>query len=962
MVAPYKQQRVSSPAQQVPTETAEGPGSGRSDKDFAPLDSLKLALAILIGCLVGFLAEKFWLLPLQALFDREYDLVVDASIESGKFIEVFVNNEFDHSYRDNIVPGEPHRYVFHKVPGHISAIRLDITDSAETKATLKGIQLVSEGKPIAEVAANEMLHWGANQLEVSPAVDASGQLSVRSTLNDPFIYSTALALNASSDSASRLSLLAVHAGWFIIAAALLYLLSTSAGRQAVLPVLLLCGATRYLNHALGAYIGSLHFGTPDVSGAVGQAAYIGYPKQPEQLALAVTFVVSCLVGLALGLGTAWVQPELELAESKQRSNLKSGYFVLAALLVFAVGNFPPLLEARSQFASASQSLSGYDWGNVFTWDYLYLYGFIPLRDYWFPYGADYNQLGLAPESLWSVYLVQLVLFSAILASLVVLCERQSILSIAVLLCLGLMIENGDVTGTKRYLGAVALVLATAACLKRKPRSSLPFCGLGVLAAWLFYREANQLVYTAPAIGLLILWSKFDASSREDWVRERKRLCLALGTFGILVGLQLFELHHNGQLPGFIGLYLHMGAMSTSVSIPAPFWEWFSFSPKFETLVTLGTEVIAAVGAYLLCRKPSRETGVLLLAMASVLCMIYFKMLLRPHMAQQMVAPLVLSIGLYAAYWLRFFNLGQYFALAAALGACVAYSAYDGVFARVLRDREARLVELPANLKAAATGLELSKSELDEHFSRAHFQGFDADTKELVDFLSAQDIPRFGGQLFVFGDDSYLYPLFQEKPCPYITFYNTSDIWAQNSEIECLESDRPRIVVWDSSFKIFDGVPNLVRVPLLYDYVTSHFAFDRAIGRFQILRPREEKEPIDWNYWSTQLGQEVDLGAIPNYSHLPMHDCFDAPSCLDFAIITLASSNVQGSKTISVDVAGRKFSVAFSPLGKKVVINLSRLWFWSLAKSAGLSPQISPAGPDAALEITSRRTTSPNVLY
>jgi hypothetical protein len=120
-------------------------------------------------------------------------------------------------------------------------------------------------------------------------------------------------------------------------------------------------------------------------------------------------------------------------------------------------------------------------------------------------------------------------------------------------------------------------------------------------------------------------------------------------------------------------------------------------------------------------------------------------------------------------------------------------------------------------------------------------------------------------VYVLGDRPDIYILL-DKPAPYyVTLYNQSPLEAQSRTVDWLSGRQPKYVLWNSQSREFDGVPNIVRTPLLFRYVVSHYVPYKVIGTFDVLRHRGPQDAPDAAYWREKLGSDIPLGQIPALS-------------------------------------------------------------------------------------------------
>jgi len=221
-------------------------------------------------------------------------------------------------------------------------------------------------------------------------------------------------------------------------------------------------------------------------------------------------------------------------------------------------------------------------------------------------------------------------------------------------------------------------------------------------------------------------------------------------------------------------------------------------------------------------------------------------------------------------------------------------------------------------------------------------------------------------LFILGDDSYLYIILNQKTPFYITFYNQSILYSQKNTVNWIHNHQPKYVMWRESFKEFDEVPNIVRAPLLFDDIVSNYAYLDRIGQFLILQRKNTATSINMDFWREHLGDTVNLGFIPSRSEPEKFTVHKNATSYNFNFLNVTIQNpVQDAiREIPFDIDGGVYKIAFKEKKNtyEYNINLNRIWFWQAARNIHKEAKlITNSNTDIFLKIIDIRT-SRDILY
>lgn len=699
---------------------------------------------------------------------------------------------------------------------------------------------------------------------------------------------------------------------------------------------LLC---QFLNHRLG--------GVWDASESVGLTNYQGYPKSAN-LNLYILCVFLCIaIGISAGLAFSRSSRK---GKGIENPYIPTSFFSLGVLapiillFIYAACIFPNIQSGLSQIVSGNHINDvQYDSTNIVVWQYLVHRGWLPLRDFWYPYGGFFNfgAGGWFPIGFLREYGHRIILMGIALASL----WRLLAPSLRKFLLVAIPFIGasalGYFPGESRYFIALDIVLLFLAA--RASYRIFPFLMLSVLATYGFYFEPNQIGYGLISILPIFSIDMFfcDSKLRKSAFRNIIISSIA-GVFGFIA--ILLYLWRQGRLHGLIDFLMSEGSMTIYGSIPANLPHYFGFQANSVTpvfWVALSLTMMGAAFMVFSCR--TRSLGASAFSIGILCSMVIMKLLVRPPgMAPEISPYIVVGIFLTIAQALDHLQFFQRMVLAFVVGFYSNSLPWGDILER-LKAMELGLHQLPAHVRLLKTlPSNLRTIEMDYFENQKRYSNYEAVISRLKQLMSKNRRNSHRKLFYVLGDDALLYVALRQKPPYYITIYNMSPMSAQMNTVGWLKRKRPDWVVWRPSFELMDNVPNTVRVPLVYEYIVKNYVPFERIGDFNILERRHGSDGrIDFAFWANQLGRSLELGAVPSVSGLRAAHTCDSNSCLN-ALKIKTSNPIEGKKVeIPIGVAAQNFLINFVEQRDvyDYYINLDHVWFYNAAVRAGLTPSI-----------------------
>ena len=684
-------------------------------------------------------------------------------------------------------------------------------------------------------------------------------------------------------------------------------------------------------------------GAPSIEYTVGYASFIGHSKLSEKIA----FFLPLVIGMILTGFLVWAVKRLgwvnehtnpRISEEKKSSNF-SLWFFTSLILVYAFYSFPQLSMVYNQLLFTNHTPQ-WDMNNVFTWQYEVYRGWLPYRDFWYPYSGLYNMSAPFPMDMLRFYFHHLIVISALGFSIYAITEWNKKWTCFIVLALLVARENVWFHTEERYFMALDLYILFFA-LNQMRWGKVAAILYACFAGWVLYTMPDRLIYAAPPVLLFAALQWIER--RKNKVAQREYLwnfVISGIVFTFLATIYFLWLYTQGQLDGFWEFYSRLKNMTTSAAIPSPITSWFRFSIVADALLCYSILVSLTYGFYLILqrrRQPEYRLGRFVFFLGCLAVMVFQKQLVRPHMSIQIIGYFIVGGLLFLFYWSQEWNkrqrLTMWFCCMLFLTVFVRSHGLDPVLSKIRQ-----IEKIGPNLAILRDETKKIEKRQARYFALESFSLY-PDVEKFSEFYWNYRQANPQGLFYVLGDDSYLYIVTGQKPPYCLTFYDESDIEYQKIVVRWLTENRVDLVVWDPMNKDFDGVPNIVRDPIVFSYVIEHYVPYEQVGHFEILKRSDSESTIDLDYWLKTLGNSIDLGHIPRQStvySLPDQDQGHALLEID-----IDHSQKERQRHLFLESDGQSMRVDFvqHPNTQRYYIYLERIWFWHCLKRYRVGPNL-----------------------
>ncbi len=878
---------------------------------------------------------------------------------------------------ETIVPGSRHTYTVAVDAPRIDRLRVDFGSVPGSTMVVHAVAVTSGGRqldvlPLSEVASFAV--YRAVQVPVKDGVEFRASESTPSI--DQFIH---LTTHRGALRADLVKLTGKPLDTFVlvilIGVVLVAILSIGSRLHAGLVVALALAGVLILQ--LPSLTRRLH-PSSDVTQAVGRTGYFGVPKSRDLAELVLTAVIALLVPLLLAFGSSRRLRSSGTLEPYAQTGLRSNHPTLRQWLLPGVSvGFIALFFApdlRAQLAAARSISYSADWDqtNLTFWQFLVTKGLVPMKDFFYPYGFQYlftqSELWgplISYASFLAFWVYVIVGFFLFLSRVVP--SRTLVVRFAVVAGILITAVVGGVAPLEsRYIGALGLVLVFASiepeAMMLAPRRLL----FVVAALHLTLFEPAQVGYATPAIALIALVDLAEIRTRGRRI-VAKAAARAIAIWGAPVALAAGIFALNGQLHGLTTFYV------TQLRAGAAAWgsistldQWVRHPANLAGFVYWGATASLALGVWgmVVYRGEKRLAHAAVAACGILSFAMLQKQVLRQGIESAIWLPAVAGLLLWAVVELGPGMVRRWCATTAIVGVLLALGVADGSFRTGLRTLADGPRSVDRTIRALVGDRGAFANAAKGRFAPSRFAAR-ATYQPVVTALRGDSVFHTG-RLWVMGDDKTI-EMMLNRPSPYYfnTFWEASPVNLQSEFVGELEKRLPAVAVWNPQESSFDGVPNVVRVPLIYQWAIAHLVPVRTVSPFEILHLRKSDETIPLAWWRARLGDVVEEGDVPGETHLPKRLCrpSDVPaSCRTFVDVEFRRT-APPSFDVKMRVDGLRFGAAATTLPgtRTYVFDLERLWFWGAMPSAAEKVVLTRQLSGAKVRIV-RRQVSPSDLY
>jgi hypothetical protein len=680
-----------------------------------------------------------------------------------------------------------------------------------------------------------------------------------------------------------------------------------------------------------------------VNEVIGVASYYGL-NIPNEIFYFNLIILSCVISYILVRSFFKINLFNIEEISYQIKPIYHLYCVIFGMLFFIIVS--PNFWWLSSF-SLDPYMSDFDSQNIVSWGYMVAKQYLPYRDFWYPYSLyAYLQPPIFPNDLFKS-LHSLIIYLVIQYSLLKIYNgniQKLIFTIIFFYCINLIYLP---VGTDRYFLSFSLLLFFYAYLQNSSVLSGVLFGLYLVYCSLF--ELNQVMYFLPS-GMIILIGSYLSKSVLNFQKLFLEIIIPLLTYTLLAGFIISLAIEFDIFSGYVALFKAMSKMYLYGLWPTDYSLWL-FQLSREGLWLLCILIIMPI--LILGFKKTVFFSYLFAAFFLLQIVVFQKQLLRPHVANELLIFPIMMLFITFCHG-DFFQYAKKSMLKSLPIHIIAGLIISNLYLNysLVEIFEGKLKTFTRVINNALYFDKNYTDSRDKYFSKDNFFINGIRSEDFKNnFLKAFPLNK-KSDVYVLGDESYLYIALDQNFPPHINFYNQSIISLQNESLDWIAKSDPNYVIWDANFKDFDRVPNFLRVPLIFNFIQERYHPDSTIDKFQVLvRNADSKVRIsDLKFWSVHLGTNINFRNLTRLSNLNKGvSCKNETSTpqknSNFLLISAPKINLPNEVNINFKIPGNLFSISFiagdQSHSGNYVIPLSSIWFYKFLIQESSLEVISP---------------------
>lgn len=847
---------------------------------------------------------------------NKYELEISSNInDCAGNAELFINSLTKQPANAEIQCGKDNLLIF-PIYENIEFIRIDFGNKGNNVVKIYEINIKKNKKTSTVIKSISLKDWTTNELKLLSA--DNNAISFITTGSDPFLYknininigkSNNLLFNQLNDSIKEYIYQIIAITLIVLLILIIKFSNIFIAEVLIISFLSIFGSL-YLFKNLGI--------SSSTSTAVGSASYFGF----NFLNLLIPLYLSIIPVLSY-VYLRNKSNSIKLYD-KNESTIKFNIYINSLVFIFLLFYFS--INPFEILNNSSSRIINPDWdgNNMLYWSYLIKNGYLPYKDFWYPYfghflfeiGFGYGEL---INSLYKVFI-----FYNLFLVLNIIFKKNILFSLFSTILIIILNNNYIFWGADRYLLSIIFLLSSLIYLSNSRNFVTSYL---VISSFIMITliDTPQLIYSIITLSIIILCN-ITFNNRKFIDQYKLNYILFSIYLIIIILLFLIILIRCEMLDGVLAFISTLNSMSIYSQVPRDASSILS-NPLSLSSVWLTVPLFLFSASIYIYFYGSNRLGQYLLALSVLTLFIMNKHIIRSLDRQMLIfffiwALLLISEINYKKTYFKYIII-----------VIMTVTLYLANFSSMLT----KIITGPTNVYSTIKFF-LHGNEYIDIFTDKNLVKFVKERNFITNIKNKMgSIPDF----YSFSDNQVLYILANNRPFFNNNIYNQSPIDDQNTTIRQLEMRKTSLVVIDADQLTFDLVPNYLRLPLLFSYIIHNYSYVYRYENLFVFQRSSNQDKNNLIALRELYGNNIDLKYFPTYSKLQNRiDCvFD---CEKFIQIKIPKENVGKSNVeISFEIDKLTYTLQFKALPFKdtYYINVKNIWFIDLALKNNLKIDI-----------------------
>lgn len=576
--------------------------------------------------------------------------------------------------------------------------------------------------------------------------------------------------------------------------------------------------------------------------------------------------------------------------------------ILLAITIFIV-MLPDLPRIGMSFFYTTIP-NNWDSANISFWGFLIAQGKIPMLDFWYPYFGQYLfnlQFPIGQLfSLLNVYLILLFLLYGVAKI------TKGYVGVLLVLFILILAKANLIPAFERYLWGVDCIIVYIGINRGVKTDYIGKIIFNLLMIILFIVEPSLLIYLLPVLVILILIEKI--------IYKNLPFAGYISDFYFIPTILFFLIIINIINPHFFN------AFSENFKFISLGSSYGSYPINKFNLYTYISTLFLMIGFYFITIEKIIQIGRVIIGISIyIIIILATKDSLRPIGRQ--LDSMMIFLSIFILFNLHLNTENKVFSNFA-IGVFISWSL---IFTAPYM-RNNGVLNFYDALKGNFSLLK-DEDQIEIYRSKQYSIERLSSYESIIDLYKNLLKNGINNDFYVYGDMPSLY-LISDSKYPFIqNLYNSSPFAAQEKIVKWLISSDIKYIVIDRSQLSWDGVQNVVRTSIIYNFINNNYSYYYSFKNYSIFK-KTDLPNFDSQESVKIFSNEVNLGKIFNglYNSIYQNKCSKKDKCN--LLLNLVLNNHSSDISLNIEYLGGNYIVKIRPEfdEQNYLIPLDSLWF------------------------------------